>query len=80
MNGIDDDGDGAVDEDLEDYQPLREASAGWRGQHQFIWRWARTIRRSDGTYVTHNRPLPEGLRSPERRRVPTLVDAWAEAP
>ncbi|MCS6859288.1 MAG: hypothetical protein NZT92_03075 [Abditibacteriales bacterium] len=28
MNGIDDDGDGAVDEDPEDYQPLRGASAG----------------------------------------------------
>ncbi len=29
VNGIDDDGDGAVDEDPEDYQPLRNASEGW---------------------------------------------------
>ncbi len=29
VNGIDDDGDGAVDEDPEDYQPLRGASEGW---------------------------------------------------
>jgi len=49
------------------------------GSTQFIWRWARKRIRRDGSYVTYNRPEPEGY-TVEGRKVPTLVDAYAEAP
>jgi hypothetical protein len=43
---------------------------------QFIWRWAQRRRRPDGSWVPPIQRMWEG----DRRAVPTLVDAYAEAP